>query len=98
MSRHPAADSADCDEDAERDPEYDHGCGSCAAGIAALDPPEDIDGGDLRLEREVAGENHDRAELADSPRERERDAGEDRRQDARKNDATEGRQPIRAER
>ena len=48
--------------------------------VVALDLAEDVDGRDLGVEREVARDQHDRAELADRARERERDAGEDRRQ------------------
>ena len=68
------------------------------SGVAALDPPEDVDGRDLGLERQVARDQHDGAELADRPRERERDAGEDRRQQVREDDAPEDRERARAER
>ena len=40
---------------------------------------EDEDRGDLGLVREVARDQHERAELADRAREGESDAGEDRR-------------------
>ena len=45
-----------------------------------------------RLVGQVAGDDHERAELADRLRERERDAGEDPGQDVREDDAAERRQ------
>ena len=45
--------------------------------------------GDLGLERQVARDQHDRADLADRARERERDAGEDPGEDVRQHDPAE---------
>jgi hypothetical protein len=54
-----------------------------------LQLPEDVDGRDLRLERDVPGDQDDRAELAHGPRKGERDAGKDRRQQVREDDPPE---------
>src|SRR5439155_10841135 len=98
VSRHPAAHPADREQDPERDPQDDHRSRSRAAGIAALDPAEHIDGRDLGLEGEVPGDEHDRAEFADSARESERDAGQDRGQEAREDHSPERHDVPRAER
>ena len=57
--------------------------------VAALDVVEDEDRRDLGLERQVPGDEHERADLADRARERERDAGEDPGEDVRQDDAAE---------
>ena len=62
-----------------------------------LDLPEDVDGGDLGVEREVPRDQHDGAELAERPRERQGGAGEDGGQQAREDDAAEGRERRGAE-
>ena len=66
-----------------------HGHGGRTGRVAALDAPEDVDGRDLGLERQVPRDQHDRAELADRPREGERDPREDRREQVRKDDVAE---------
>ena len=53
---------------------------------------------DLGLERQVAAEQHQRAVLADRPRERQRRTGGDRRRQARQDDPAEDGQPAGAER
>ena len=55
--------------------------------VPALGEAVDEGRGDLGLEREVARDEHDGAELADGAGEGEAGAGEDRRQDAREDDA-----------
>ncbi len=47
--------------------------------VFVLDLPEDVHRADLGLERQVARDQHERAELADRAREAERDARDDRR-------------------
>ena len=53
--------------------------GRGARVVAGLHPAEDVDGRGLGLERDVPGQQDQRAELADRPGEGERAAGEDRR-------------------
>ena len=53
------------------------------AGLPLSICAEDEDRRDLGLVRQVAGDDHERADLADRPGERERDAGEDPREDVR---------------
>src|SRR5580765_7669090 len=85
-----AAQTADREQDGERDAEDGDGRGRCAALVAALEAAENVDGENLRLEREVAGDENHCAELPDRAGERERDAGEDRRQDVRQDHAPKG--------
>ena len=54
--------------------------------VFVLDLAEDVDRADLGLERQVAGDQHERAELADGAREAERDPGDDRRRQRRQHD------------
>ena len=56
----------------EGDDEQHDGRRGGAGLVAALDPPEDEDRRDLGLVRQVAGDDHERAELADGLGERER--------------------------
>src|SRR3954454_12037212 len=98
MARDEAAETADREQNGEGDREDDDGRGCGAAGVTALDPAEHVDGHDLRLERQVAGDEHDRSELTDRTCERQRDTGEDRRQDVRQDHAAEGRETRGAER
>ena len=79
VPRREVADRADRQQRDERDREQHDSHGRCAGGVAALDAAEDVDGRDLGLERDVAGDDHERPELAHRLRERERDAREDRR-------------------
>ena len=53
---------------------------------------------DLRLERRVAGDQHERADLADGTGEGERDPGEDPGEDIRQHDAPEDAELARAQR
>src|SRR6266540_3500044 len=76
MPRGISPDGADRDQREERDRQQDHGNGGGARDVVALDLPEDVDGRDLGLPRDVAGDEDDRSELADGARERQRDAGE----------------------
>ena len=98
MAGGPAPEGADREQDAERDREQQHREGGGTRRVAAVDPLEDVERGDLRLEREVAGDEDHGAELADRARERERDSGQERRQQVRKDDAAEDREPVGAER
>src|SRR6266404_2620607 len=94
----PPADAADPEEDGEGDREQQHGECRRSGRVAAVQMLEDIERGDLRLEREVAGNEDDGTELAHSAREGERDAGEQRGQKVRKDDAPKDREPVGAER
>ena len=94
----PAADAAD-QEQRRRTRSTSSTTETAAApvDVVALDLAEDVDGRDLGVERQVPRDQHDRAELADRARERERDAGEDRRQQVREDDAPEDADRPRAE-
>src|SRR4051794_7818580 len=82
----PAAQRADREEHGERDHEQQDGERRSALHVVAVDPLEDVERRDLCLEREVARDEDDRAELADRARECERDAGQERRQQIREDD------------
>src|SRR3954454_23337883 len=97
MARGPAADAADHEEDAERNDEQQDGERRRARRVATRDALEDIEGGDLRLEGQVARDQDHGAELADRARERERDTREKRGQEEREDDAPQDRQAARAE-
>ena len=71
---------------------------AAAVVVAALDASEDVDGGDLGLEREVPGDDDERPELAHGLREGERDSRQERGRDVREDDAAERRQLRGAER
>src|SRR4051812_6957263 len=73
------ADAADREEHEQRQREQDDRDRRRRRHGIRLDPPEDEDRRDLGLERQVAGDQDDRAELADRSREAERRAGQDRR-------------------
>src|SRR4051812_44483780 len=98
MPRRPAAQSADDEQDGERDREQHERKRRGARDVLGLEPPEDVDGRHLRLERQVPGDEDDRAELADGARERERDSGENRRQEVREDDPAEDRRRARTKR
>jgi hypothetical protein len=98
MAGGPAANAADREQDAERERQEQQRERRRPLRIAAVEPLEDVDRRDLRLEREVAGDEDHRAELADRAREREGDAGEQGRQQVREDDAAEDAERARAER
>src|SRR5258707_6119581 len=83
------AQAADREQQREGDEEHHHGDGGRARLVAALDVQEDEHGGDLGLERRVARDQHERADLTDRARERDRDAGQDAGEDVRQHDAPE---------
>ena len=68
-----------------------------AREVVALGQPEDLRRGDLGLEREVARNEDDRAELADGPGEGQAGAGQHRGQHAREDDPAQHLAPRRAE-
>ena len=90
--------AADREQHRERDREQHDRDGRAPVPVAALDLVEDEDRRDLGLVRQVARDDHERADLADRARERERDAREDPREDVRQHDPAEDRQLARAER
>src|SRR3954447_24691183 len=93
-----APEPADREQHDEREREqHDGDRGGRRHGVR-LDPPEDEHRRDLGLERQVAGDENDRAELADPPREAEGGAGQDRRHEVRQDDAPEDGRRARAER
>src|SRR6266542_3860610 len=98
MPRGPPADAADPEQDAERDDEQQYGEARRSFRVAAVQALEDVERRDLCLERAVARDQDDRAELADRARERECDAREERRQEVRKHDAAEHRHSAGTER
>src|SRR5581483_6997076 len=98
MTRRVAAEAADQEEDTERDREQKDGERGCTARIARVQPLEDVERGDLRLEWEVPRDQDHGSELADGARECKRNAGEERRQQVREDDAAEDREAPGAER
>src|SRR5581483_9908235 len=98
MARRPPSKAADTEENGERDDEEQHGERRRPRGIPAVQPLEDVERRDLRLERQVARDEDHGAELADRARERERDAREQGRQEVREDDAAEDGDAVRAER
>ena len=86
------------EQEQERNREHDDRHRRRAVLVPALDVVEDEDRGNLRLEREVAADQDDRADLADRACEREGDAGEDPGEDVRQHDAAEDTCFARAER
>jgi hypothetical protein len=64
----------------------------------AVEALEDEHRGDLRLERQIAGDQDDRTDLADRAGERHREAGQDAREDVRKDDPPERLELTRPER
>src|SRR3954454_13976637 len=98
MARDEAAETADREQNGEGDREDDDGRGCGAAGVTALDPAEHVDRDDLRLERQVAGDEHDCSELADRACERQRDTGKNRGEDVRQDHAAKRREARGAER
>src|SRR6188472_252813 len=91
MARPPASEGADREQHGEREPEEHDRDRRGADRVVALDLAEDVDGRELRLERDVAGDEDDRAELADGAGEAHRGAGEDRGDEVREHDAPEDR-------
>src|SRR5690242_3707005 len=97
MARRPPAQPSDREQHDERDDEQEHRKGGGSLRVAGVQPLEDVERSNLRLEREVARDQDDRAELADRARERERDARQQRRKQVREDDASEDRQSPGAE-
>ena len=71
MSPREPLDDADQQQHAERDGEQADGQRGRTRGVTRLEMAEDRNGGDLRLERDVAADEDDRAELTNRLRERE---------------------------
>jgi hypothetical protein len=97
VPRDEPAKRADAEQDGEGDHEQDDRDRRGAFRIL-LDPIEEVDGGDLRLEGEVPRDQDDCPDLPDRARERHRDAGQDPREDARQHDAPESGEAARPER
>src|SRR5690242_17014203 len=95
---HQPPDAADADENRQRDDEQKDGDSGRRMRVAAFDAAEDVDGRDFGLERQVAGDQDDRSELADRAGVSERDAGEDGGEDVREDDPAEGLEWAGAER
>ena len=94
----PARHERDDQQHQERDDQQQHRHRGGAVRVAALDLAVDQDRGDLGLVRQVAADQHDRAELADRAPEGEPDAGQHRRPQGRQDDAAEDRPRLGAER
>jgi hypothetical protein len=92
------ANAADREQQDEREHEEDDGDRRSGGRVAALDPSEDVDGRDLRLEREVPGDDDERPELPDRLGEGECHPGEDSREDVREDHPTERGEARRPER
>ena len=97
VAARPALDQRDDAEQQQRGDEQDDRDGRGADVVAGLDLLADEDRGDHRL-RQAAGEDQDRAELAQRPREGERDAGGEAGEEVGEDDAAEDREVARAER
>ena len=65
-------DDADPEDHEEGRDQQDHGDRRRAGTVPALDPREDVDGGDLGLVRKAPRDDHERADLADRARRRAR--------------------------
>src|SRR4051794_12169402 len=89
---HPSLDDVEGDEPQERAHEQARGAGSGPGDAVLLDFSVDEDRRNLRLARQVAGDQHRRAELAQRAGERERGAGRHGRRDRRQDDAPEDRE------
>ena len=81
----------------ERDEQHDDRDRGRARVVVLLELRDDEERGDLRLHRHVAGDEDDRAVLAERAREREREAGEQRRQHRRQDRRAERCAAARAE-
>src|SRR5829696_2822195 len=98
MPRPPASEPADADQDQQREREQHDRDRGGADRVVALDLLEDEHRGDLRLERDVARDQDDRAELADRAGERQRGAAQDRRHEVGEDHAHEDGPAVGAER
>ena len=86
------------EDDDEGDEQHDGGDGRGAGVVELLEPDDDEERRDLRDEGNVAGDEDHRAVFADGAGERQREAGEDRRQQRRQHDAEHGLPAVGAER
>src|SRR6185436_6787320 len=76
-AHHPALDDVEDHDDGERDDEQHDGDRGCSFQVVVLDAAENAHRRDLRAHRQVAGEQHQRAVLADAPGEGQGRAGGD---------------------
>jgi hypothetical protein len=86
------------EEGEERDRQEQHGDGGGAGAVAACVWLRIHTDATFGVERAVARDQRDRADLANGARERHRDAGEDAGEDARQDNPPEYRRLMRAER
>src|SRR5205823_1758626 len=98
MPSSPVPEGADREQHAERDQEEQNGDRRGADRVARLDLARDVDRGNLGLERDVSRDQHDGSELADGAGKCKRDAGENRGEQVREDDAAEDRESPGAER
>src|SRR5882757_8961581 len=75
MTRRPALQQVETDENDQRDDQENRGDRGSTHGVVVLDLVEDVNRRHLRFERKVAGDQNGRTELADSAGKRERGAG-----------------------
>src|SRR5665213_1876622 len=83
MAHRPTSQAADREQHRERDHEQQHGERRRTLLVAAVQALKGIERRDFGLERQIAGDEDHRAELADRARKRERHTGQKRRQQVR---------------
>src|SRR5688572_6528082 len=94
----PALDDVKRDDDDQGQHEQHGGFRRGAHRVVRLDLAEDVHGGDLGLERDVARDQHGRSELADGPGKSQPRAGQDGGQQVGQDDPPEGGQLARSQR
>ena len=94
----PGLQQVDRQQHHERHHQHDEAERRGAGVVELLQLDDDQQRRDLGLHRQVAGDEDDRAVLADRARERHREAGRERRQHRRQDDAAEDREAAGAER
>ena len=94
----PALEQTDDDQDRERNRQQHHGDRRSGHDVVVLDLAVDAHGGHLRLERDVAGDQHHRAELPDRPRKPQPGASQDGRHQVGQHDQAKGRPAAGAQR
>src|SRR5919199_699862 len=98
MARPPAVEQANSEENDQRDREQHHRDSRSARRVVPLDLSEDVDRSDLGLERYIARDKYDRAELSYGAGEAQGGSGEDRGYQVGQDDPQESLELARPER
>src|SRR5438105_10224184 len=93
----PALEHVGCEQERERGEEQDERQRGGAGVVVLLEPGDDEEWRDLGAQRQVARDEHDRAVLAERPRDRQREPGEHRGKDGGEDDPPERLQPAGAQ-